>query len=440
MKFILTVAIFALLGVTAQAQRVFILEGATIIDGIRNRPIKDRVIVVQNGIISGVGRRNEVIIPSGAKRINLKGKFVMPGLIDAHVHYETEQGLKQMLAWGVTTANCMFESTDDARKIVDLTSSDTSRFPTIYPTAPIFSATGGWWDEGFPRDTSINRFPATPEEAREAVRKAKWRGMSNIKLMYDNMDWCRDPLPPFQKMPSEVMQALISEARKQKMLAEVHAPKMSDALEALHAGASAFVHGILDERVDPDFITEMLGKGAFYVPTFSLFEFLADVEGFMKHVLTDKRFRNALPAERVKQYTSKEYYDRYRKRYPNADYVRSHLGILRGNAENIARNYVLVAMGTDMWALPGIAAHLELEYMVKAGLTPMQALVSATTISAELTAKDVKLGPIEAGRVANLLILDADPTKDILNTRSIRSVIKKGRIFDHKTLIEESRK
>lgn len=436
---------FVLLAITAipgeaLGQRSYVLQGATIIDGIRNKPVKDRVIVVQNGMISGVGKRKEVIIPDGAKVINCKGKFIIPGLIDAHVHYESERGLKQMLAWGVVAANCMFESTEEARRIVELTRPDTSHLARIYPTAPIFTAKGGWWDEGFPSDTSLNRFPSTPEEARQQVRKARWAGMRHIKLMFDDMGWCRNPLPPFQKMKPEVMQALIEEARSQKMIAEVHAPMLADAKLAVDAGATALVHGILDDRGDPDFITAMLAKGTYYVPTFSLFEFLADVEGFMKKVLAEKRFRAALPPDVVKKYSSAEYYEQYRKRYPNIEFVRSHLGVLRGNAENFANNYVLVAMGTDMWALPGIGAHLELEYMVKAGLSPMQALASATTIGAQLIGNDEKIGAIEAGRWANMIILNADPMKDIRNTRNIRSVIKRGKIFDHQALVEESKR
>jgi imidazolonepropionase-like amidohydrolase len=426
--------------VLSYGQRSYVLEGARIFDGVQNRILEEKVIVVDGGLITGIGRKNEVIIPSNAKRINVTGKFIMPGLIDAHAHYESPRDLLQMLAWGVTSVNCMFESTSQALEMEQRTASATDKSPQIYAMAPIFTAKGGWWDEGFPTDSAINRFPSTPEEAREQIRKVKATGIKRVKLMYDSMRWCRDSLPPLKKMDPGVMKALLDEAKKQKLFTAVHAPVLSDAHEVLNAGAASFAHGIIDEYLDPTFVERMQYLNVFYTPTFCLYEFLADVEGFMKHALSDKRFRSALPSAMLKRYSSKEYFDQYRKRYPNIEFVKSHLSVLRNSVSTLLSNYSPFAMGTDMWALPGIGAHLELEYLVKAGMNTHQALACATYGGSDFLGASKKIGTIETGKQADLLVLDANPLEDIRNTRSIRTIIKHGKMFDHQKLIKESKR
>ncbi|MBI4548340.1 MAG: amidohydrolase family protein [Ignavibacteriae bacterium] len=425
---------------SAYSQRAYVLEGATVIDGIRNIPIDSAFIVVEGQRIIGVGKRNQVIIPERAERIDVRGTYIIPGLIDAHIHYESPRDLVQLLAWGVTSANCMFESTDRAKMMEEQTAGDTVHAPQLYATAPIFTVEGGWWwGREFPIDSTINRFPETPEEAREQIRKVKAKGFKRIKIMYDDMDWCRHPLKPLKRMNTDLMHALLDEGRNQRLLTLLHAPKLQDAREALEAGAFAFVHGIIDERIDAVFLNTMFETQRFYVPTFCLFEFLADVEGFIQHVLSDERLHSALTANDIKKYTSPEYYTKYHERYPNSDFVRSHLNILRQNMATLAREYVLIAMGTDMWAFPGMAAHLELEYMVQAGLTPMQALVTATSMGGIFLGEGNRVGTIQPGARADLLILEANPLEDIRNTRSIKTIIKHGKFFDPKKLIEESK-
>jgi hypothetical protein len=99
--------------------------------------------------------------------------------------------------------------------------------PEVFPAAPIFTAKGGWWDAGNPPDKNLNRFPATPREARAAVREARRLGSSEIKLMLDDMAWCRSPKAALPRMKAEIAAALISEARGSGMRASVHAPNLA---------------------------------------------------------------------------------------------------------------------------------------------------------------------------------------------------------------------
>ncbi len=434
--FLVLVAAALLCVSSVSAQNAMVLEGAVIFDGIASRPQKKSIIVVEHGRITGFGPRKEVIIPEGAKRLNLKGKYIIPGLIDGHMEHTSPNDLLRMLAWGVTSANVMFSSTDEAVEAERWTNEDTSRAPQIYATAPIFSAEHGvGWKEGSPSDSSHNRFPSNPDEARAAVRKARASGIMRIMIVYDPADWCRDSLP---RMKKEVMEALIDEASKQKLFTSVRAPKLADAGEAVDAGAMSLSNGVISDYLDAATAGTLLTRNDYYVTTFTSYEFLADPQGFMKNVLADKRFRASLPAGVVKEYSSAAYADRIAAAYPKGAFVRSHLTALRDNLVSLLRNYVVMVMGSDMNALPGIGAHLELSSMVQAGLTPYQALIAATTFGGQYLGAASKVGTIEAGRQADLVILDADPVADIRNTRSINTVMKHGILFDPKKLLKEA--
>ncbi|HLB01161.1 MAG TPA: amidohydrolase family protein [Bacteroidota bacterium] len=419
----------------AAGQRRYVLKGATLINGVFDRPLKDHLVVVDGSRIIGVGRAKKVIIPADAVVIDLTGKFIIPGLIDAHVHEESMADWAAYLDWGITSVNCMYENTDTALARERWSASDSLRSPRIYATAPIFTVRGGWWEgEGFPDDPTVDRYPEKEADAREAVGKTYKKGIRRIKLMVDDMRWCRDPLPPLAPMDSAIMNALLAEASRLGMTSEVHAPERSMAARAIAGGASALLHGVLDDWLAAGDIEKLLSEDMFYVPTFCLYYFLADVDSFTAHVMADPRFRRYLPPETVSRLTGKKYSERYRSRYPNTGFVASHLPALNGNTLAIASNYGQIAMGTDMWALPGIGAHLELEYMVRAGLTPMQALTAATFLGAKFLGVLDHTGTVEPGKDADLLVLDADPLADITNTRSIDMVIRQGKIYrPHRT-------
>ena len=405
-----------------------VFRGATVIDGT-GAPPKTNMLVVVSGDrireIFPVTRENLARLPAGSEILPAEGKWLLPGLIDAHVHAESQEDLKTMLRWGITSVRLMAEDVVAAGRMAEA-SRRRDDIPEVFPAAPIFTARGGWWDQGQPADRNVNRFPATPEEAREAVRNAKKLGSAEIKLMLDDMAWCRPPKPPLPRMKLDIARALIGEARFEGLRAIVHAPNLADADEAIADGATALAHGVLD-LFDSKTIATMQSRPVFYVPTMDIFEFLADTRGFVDSVLSDPRAAAGLPAAVAQQYRSGAYSDGYRTRYPNFENVKRHLPALRENLRRLHAAGVPVALGTDMWAFPGLGVSIEMALYVRSDITSLETIRAATQTAARCLGLENDRGTIEPGKRADLLLLDADPLADVKNVRAIRAIYKAGR-------------
>jgi imidazolonepropionase-like amidohydrolase len=406
---------------------VIAFRGATLVDGTGSPPLPNALLVVSEGRILSVGPATPQALkalPPGAQVIAADGKWIVPGLIDAHVHAESDDDLKTMLRWGVTTVRLMAEDVIGAEKLA-AASRERRDIPEVFPAAPIFTAKGGWWDQGEPPDTNVDRFPATPEAARAAVRRTKALGSREIKLMLDDMRWCRAPKPPLPRMKPEVAKALIDEARRAGLRATVHAPNLADAKEAIADGATALAHGVI-EPLDAGTVAIMKSRPVFYIPTMDIFEFLADTRAFVDSVLADPRASAGLAAATVALDRSSRYSDGYRERYPNFENVKRRLPALRENLRKLHAAGVPVALGTDMWAFPGLGVSIEMDLYVRFGLSALDAIRAATQTAARSLGVDGDRGTLEKGKRADLLVLSADPLRDVRNVRAIAGIYKEG--------------
>jgi imidazolonepropionase-like amidohydrolase len=402
-------------------------RGATLIDGTGAAPRANSLLVIAGGRIESVGEATPealAALPVGMEVVNVSGKWILPGLIDAHVHAESEEDLKTMLRWGVTTVRLMAEDVVAAQKLA-LESKTRTDIPEVFPAAPIFTRKGGWWDQGQPPDANLSRFPATVAEARASARRASELGTSEIKLMLDDMAWCRAPRSALPRMTPDVARALISQARSLSLRVSVHAPNLADAREAIGGGATALAHGVL-EPIDAKTIAVMKSRPVFYIPTMDIFEFLADTRAFVDAVLSDPRAERGLPPAVVARYRAPAYSDGYRARYPNFENVKRHLPALARNLLSLHAAGVPVALGTDMWAFPGLGVSIEMDLYARAGLSPLQTIRAATQTSARSLDLDNDRGTLEAGRRADLLVVAADPIVSVKNVRSIDAIYKNG--------------
>ena len=404
-------------------------RGATLIDGTGAPPIPNSLLVVTDGRIVSVGPASPAAmaaLPAGVELVAAEGQWILPGLIDAHVHAESEQDLQTMLAWGVTSVRLMAEDVAASGRLARA-SGDRTDIPEVFPAAPIFTTRGGWWDEGHPADASLDRFPATPAAAWASVRRAKTLGAVEIKLMLDDMAWCRAPKPSLARVRPDVAEALIEEARGLGLRAIVHAPSLADAKAAIAAGATALAHGVLDP-IDEAMVAAMRSRPVFYIPTMDIFEFLADTRSFIAGVISDPLVEGerGLSPKALATFRSEAYSSLYQERFPNFENVRSRLGVLGENLRRLHAAGVPVALGTDMWAFPGLGVSIEMDLFARAGLTPLEAIRAATQTAARSLGIEKDRGTIEPGKRADFLILDANPLADVKNVRAIGSVYKGG--------------
>ena len=387
---------------------VIAFRGATLVDGTGAPPIPNSLFVVDGGRIVSVGVATPEALaklPPGTQVITGDARWIVPGLIDAHVHAESDADLRTMLNWGVTSVRLMAEDVAASQKLA-AASRARKDIPEVFPAAPIFTVRGGWWGQDEPPDANLNRYPSTPDEARRSVRRARELGSSEIKIMLDDMAWCRAPLPALPKTSPEVLEALLHEAKAQGMRSIVHAPNLEDAKAAIAGGATALAHGVL-EPIDDATIAVMKARPVDYVPTMDIFEFLADTREFMGRVLGS--LSGWLLPETVQRYRSEAYSAGYRERYPNFENVRRGLPALRENLRKLHAGGVPIALGTDMWALPGAAVSVEMKLYVAAGLSPLEALRAATKTAARSLGADADRGTLEKGKRADFLVLRSDP-------------------------------
>ena len=435
MRKTLPVALSLLISQVAFAE-VVVLQGATLIDGTGRPPLKNAVLVIDAGRISAVGPADKVKAPPGARALDLKGRTIIPGLINAHGHvglvvggqsradgYTRENVQTQLLQYeryGVTSVLTLGLNRD---LVYDVR--DEQRRGTV-PGATLFTAGRGIGvTDGAPPVPSapdqVYR-PKTPEEAVANVEEAAARKPDYFKI------WVDDVFGKFPKMDPAVFKAAIDAAHRHSIKVASHVFYLGDAKAVITSGVDALAHSVRDQPVDDELVAMMKKRGTFYVATLNVdasFSAFADDPS----LLDDPFLTAALPPDSVQQFRSPEYRAKVAAD-PNVPKARAALENGMRNLKTLHARGVHIAFGTDSGANPvriqGWGGHRELELMVKAGLSPMDALAAATRGSATMLGISDR-GTLEKGKRADLVVLAANPLDDIRNTRKLVSVWHDGR-------------
>ena len=374
----------------------------TVIDCTGAAPQPNSTVMVSNGHISMVGPSDRAVIPVGTRVVDGSGKFLIPGLWDMHGHLTdaTEDAFPLLIMNGVTGVRDMggdLAQIDRWRSEID----KGSRVgPHIIRAGPFVDG---------PKEGVSNRLTVrTPEEARQAVHNLKAKGVDFIKV--------HNALPP------EAFFALMEEARKEHIPVAIHLPKDVSSAEASDAGAASLEHietinesalwrkgataktveQAVDENLGPagqELFQRFVKNGTWYVPTLVAYE-----RGFV--LWSDD-------PESLK---------------PRLDVHEKQIELVR----MMHKAGVPIMAGSDFsdWALvPGIDLHNELALLVEAGFSPMEALQAATLNPAKFLGKTDAFGTIQVGRVADLVLLNANPLEDISHTRKIHAVVLGGKFY-----------
>jgi imidazolonepropionase-like amidohydrolase len=256
----------------------------------------------------------------------------------------------------------------------------------------------------------------TADEARKAVDALAAAKTDIVKFRLDDALGTTAPMPP------EVYAAIIDQAHKRGMRVAVHIVKLAHAKAVLRLGADFIAHSVRDEDVDGEVISLLKKNNAFYSPTL-MREVSTYVYADKPAFLNDPFLLKDVNQGELARAKEAPFQDAMRSNKA-AQWYKEHLPVAMRNLKKVADAGVPVAMGTDTGPpqrFQGYFEHLELDYMVKSGLTPMQTIVSATSTAARaLKAPD--LGTLEAGKWADLIVLSANPLDDIKNTQKIDSV------------------
>ncbi len=441
-----------------RAAELTALVGGTVVDGTGAEPLPDAVVVIDGARISAVGPRRTTAVPDGARVIDARGKWVIPGLIDAHIHFFQSGGLytrpdiidlrgarpyqdelagirrrlpatfARYVASGVTSV------VDVGGPFSNFAVRELARGTLVAPRVAVAGPLLGTYA---PRGLATEDPPVirvtSPEEARALVRRELAHKPDLVKLwlvvrpgvdLAVELDWAR---------------AAIEESHAAGVRVVAHATQRETARAAVRAGVDVLAHSVQDRRVDDAFIALLKERGVVYTTTFAVAEGYhevltqsLDLTGIERRLGDPEAIASfadvaALPSDKIPFWI--------RRRPPPKQRV------ALDNLRRLQAAGVAIAAGSDagnIGTLHGPALHRELELMAEAGLSPMEILVAATHGGARVMGRESDLGTIEAGKLADLVILDADPLADIRNTRRIWRVVKGGVVLDPEEIVAEA--
>ena len=396
---------------------LYAFVGASVIDGTGNPPIEDAVLIVRDGRIEGVGAKESLPPPATANLVDVSGKTIIPGLVNAHGHVGQTNGLEsgpdvyskdnvlaqlQLYArYGVTTVVSLGGDGLEAIELRDEQDTKDLDRARIYVAGTVVDG----------------RTPAAVTKMIDdnAAMKVDW-----IKIRVD------DNLGSSRKMRPNVYQTVIEHAHRKGIRVASHLYYLDDAKGLLDKEVDFIVHSVRDQEVDQELIDALLSNEVCLCPTLtrevSTFIYESEPDFF-----ADPFFLKETDPDVIEQLKDPERQKKIQQNKSAQQYKKA-LQVASENLKKLADAGVTIAFGTDTGPparFQGYFEHMELDLMVKAGLTPMQAIMAATGQAADCLNLH-RVGTLTQGKWADMIVLDEDPLEDIRNTKSVDSVYIAG--------------
>ena len=387
------------------AQGTFALVGARIVVGTPRKPIEEGVVIVRDGRIAAAGPRASVRIPTGVRAIDARGATIIPGLWDMHAHVALPEWGPEYLGVGVTTIRDMGGEKQFLTAFRDAIASGR----VLGPRLLLAGLVDGSGPEAFGTVTAD-----TPAQGRAVVEMYHAAGFQQMKL--------------YTFIKPDVAGAIIRRAHELGMSVTGHIPRAMTLESMIDSGADYVAH--LPVRGDPSNTTvkaqiAMMAAEHFRVdPTVSWNELLSRAP--------ETPLTSFQPGFDEAPWPLRASYGSVRNNGDSATAgraLRSQLAIIKAMHDA----GVPIVAGTD-YGLPGFSLLRELELYVQAGLSPLDAIRAASAVPAELTDMIRDVGTVEAGKRADLLVLDENPLADIHNIRASRWVVTGGRMYETQAL------
>ena len=436
---------------TSPAPRVIV--GATLIDGTGGAPVRDAVVVLRDGKIEAAGPRSRVPVPAGIDTLDARGCWVLPGLIDTHVHFsqtggadgrpdaldlrsvrpyeETEARLREhperffraYLASGVTA---VFDVGGYPWTVPMARDAETNlEAPHVSVAGPMLSTIDYGLDLPAERQFIFLRDSIA---AVEGVRYLKSLGVAAVKVWFivrSGSDFAAT---------ERTVAVAGREAHAAHLPLIVHATGLREAKAALRAGADLLVHGVDDAPVDAEFVALARRNHTFYCPTLTVRDGDARMSdavrnGTALHIDDPNAAVDSLTQALVVGTFADAKRAGATVRAYRASQLDSARAIMAANLRAVRAAGIPIALGTDAGnplMLHGPAVYAEMEAMQRDGMTPMEVIVAATRDAARAMRRQIEFGTVEKGRDADLLIVGADPAHDVKNLRALRWCVRGG--------------
>lgn len=414
-----------------------LIENVTIIDGSGSTPAPGMFVSIKGDRIADIAD-HAIESASGSIKIEGSGKFLIPGLIDTHVHLRGgadpltptkkksarlsgETALASYLYSGVTS---IYDAGNDPDYIYSLRDDERAGdilSPRIFATGGIVTYPGS--HGASPDGTLVDDWPEDiPLIEAHAARKPDM-----VKFTFEERGWGARPLIPM--LPPDLLQNLVEFYNDKGIRTTVHTSSELRAREAIFAGVDTLAHPVIQGPITDEFARLMSAKK---IPMSSTLTIGENYSRLAEHpeYLDEPLYRASLSAaeiEKLKTETRKEYQER---RW--TWWMKIMTPIAQENVRKIHEAGGIVALGTDQTSGP--AVHREMELLAAAGIPPIGVITIATHNSAIFLGREEDLGLVKKGMLADLVLLNADPSADINNAKTIAAVIKNGEIIDRRAL------
>jgi len=411
-----------------QAPTDLVIEDVTLIDGTGHPAVEHAWVLVEGDRIARVSR-TRIDAPSGARRIDGRGRFLIPGLMDMHIHLTGARGpggpdedaaraaLDGFLYSGFTS---VYDAGNDPDFIFDIRARERAGeivSPRIFASGGVVTAPGG--HGGGPGATLIDSWP----EAIAALDAHLARKPDVVKFTFDEHGWGTRPLIPL--LDPEVMAKAAAYINAHGVRTTVHISHEFRARQAIAAGINTLAHPIIQGPVSEGFVALMASTKTPMVSTLTIgegYSRLVEHPEFLDRPL----YRAVYPPELIERLKG-PIRDQYAAR-PWTTWMKIMTPIAQENLRKIHAAGGVIVLGSDQSAGP--QSQRELELMVAGGIPALDAIRIATLNGAIFLGRERDMGSIEEGKLADLVILGADPLADISNAQTVEVVIKGGEIVD----------
>ncbi len=392
---LLLVALYGVLPASPQApagSQLLVLTNANVIDGVSEKPIRYATVIVRAGKIVSVATTSPKI-PHGATVLDLKGRWLLPGLIDAHVHVNEAQA-RVALESGITTVR----TGNGGLSVRDQHRAGVTTLPDVVASGfQVVKQPGERFFQEFPQLADMKDGVRGPDHMRRIVRALIDSGVDVIKILATERAGLQDADPRRRTFTDEELVAATEAATLGKRAVMAHAHSDEGASAAVRAGVRSIEHGTY---LSDATLSLMKARGTFFVPTISVLERYAAMGG---------------PGPQ-----------------PNAilgDRSRAMLPFLRAVTTKALKMGVRIVAGSDnTYNDNKYGLQDELTELRQAGLSPMAAIKAATSVAAECLMIDARTGAIRPGLEADLIVVDRDPTADLDALRDVLFILNDGKI------------